>query len=90
MCVPNRQMRERQQECVSHTHTQEPVKGQRLALPVQDNNGRTCTHTYTHRYVLVIPISRVRIDSSVLDLNYINHLSHVNSANAHMLHILFF
>lgn len=36
-------MRERQQERVSHTHTQEPVKGQRLVLPVQDNS----THMHT-------------------------------------------
>lgn len=72
-----RQMRERQRERVSHTHTQEPAKGQRLVLPAQDNNGHTRRHTNTHTHVLVILICRIRIDSSVLDLNYINHLSHV-------------
>lgn len=74
-------MRERQRERVSHTHTQEPAKGQRLVLPAQDNNGHTHLHTNTHTHVLVILISRIRIDLSVLDLNYIDHMSH-----AHILH----
>lgn len=34
--LAERQMRERQPEHVSHTHTQEPVKGQSLVLTVQD------------------------------------------------------
>lgn len=43
--LAERQMRERQRECVSHTHTQEPVKGQRLVLTAQDRKWHTHTHT---------------------------------------------
>lgn len=39
-----RQMRERQWKCVSHTHTQEPVKGQRLVLTAQDKKWHAHTH----------------------------------------------
>lgn len=39
VCLPaERQMRERQGERVSHTHTQEPVKGQHLVLTVHDRH----------------------------------------------------
>lgn len=50
VCLAERPMRERQKERVSHTHTQEPVKGQRLVLTAQDRKWHThmfCSCTCT-------------------------------------------
>ena len=86
MCVrlAERQMRERQRERVSHTHTQEPVKGQRLVLTAQDRKYHTHTHTHTcitHTCVLLmhrrILKSRKGKHSSILGLNYISRLPKV-------------